>query len=467
MTVPGQARPPNILYLLADDLGWADVGYHGSEIRTPNLDRLARDGVELDQHYVCPMCTPTRASLLTGRHPGRFGRHATAPSNAPVLPDGYETLAAALRNAGYATGLFGKWHLGSHPRYGPNRYGFDYSYGSLAGGVDPYHHRYKEGEYSHTWHRNGELIEERGHVTDLIVEEALQWMEAQERPWFCYVPFTAVHVPIKAPEEWIDAYCDRSYDADPARDRSFKMYAAYASHMDHAIGRLIESLHRTLQVDDTIVVFASDNGAIPDSATDTIHQYPGRQEELPRLGSNLPLRGRKAQLYEGGIRTPAVISWPGTLRPAAVSRPIQVVDWMPTFAGLTGATTAEDPRWDGRDVWPLITGEAAEPDRTLFWNFRGSEFGARIGDLKLRTDGGLQPEKTELFDLAADPGERRDLFADAPGRAADLLDLIRQERALDDASKRPDAPPERSDHGTGARGAPVTVDVPEPLAQES
>lgn len=442
MTAAGQARRPNILYLLADDLGWADVGYHGSEIRTPNLDRLAQDGVELDQHYVCPMCTPTRASLLTGRHPGRFGRHATEPSNAPVLPDGYRTLAAALRNAGYATGLFGKWHLGSHPRFGPNRYGFDYAYGSLAGGVDPYSHRYKEGEYSHTWHRNGALIEERGHVTDLIVEEALRWLEAQAQPWFCYVPFTAVHLPIKAPEEWIDAYCDRTFDPDPARDRSFKMYAAYASHMDHAVGRLIESLHRTLQVDDTIVVFASDNGAIPDGSTDTIHRYPGRQEELPRLGSNLPLRGQKAQLYEGGIRTPAVVSWPGALQPAVVRQPIQVVDWMPTFARLTGAATDADPRWDGSDVWPMIAGTAgAEPDRTLFWNFRGSEFGARIGDLKLRTDGALRPERTEMFDLAADPGEQHDLFEESPARAADLIDLIRQEREQDDSSKRPDAPP--------------------------
>ncbi len=441
MTGSEPNRTPNILYILADDLGWGDVGYHGSEIRTPNLDRLARGGVELDQHYVCPMCTPTRASLLTGRHPGRFGRHATVPSNPPVLPDDYETLATALRNAGYATGLFGKWHLGSDPRFGPNRYGFDYAYGSLAGGVDPYSHRYKEGEYSWTWHRNGELIEASGHVTDLIVDEALRWLEAREQPWFCYVPFTAVHVPVKAPEDWIDVYHDRVYDADPARDRSFKMYAAYLSHMDHAIGRMIESLHRTLQIDDTIVVFASDNGAIPDCPLHSTDLYPGRQEEMPRLGCNLPLRGQKAQLYEGGIRTPAVISWPGTLQPATVSRPIQVVDWMPTFANLVGAATAGDPRWDGRDVWPLITGEAAELDRTLFWNFRGSEFGARIGDLKLCTDGEGRPGRTELFDLAADPGERRDLFGESPGLAADLLDLIRQERELDDSSKRPDAPP--------------------------
>ena len=152
---------PNVLYILADDLGWGDVGYHGSEIRTPNIDRLVQGGVELDQHYVCPMCTPTRASLMTGRHPGRFGAHATVPSNQPVLPDGYETLATSLRNAGYATGLFGKWHLGSTPEFCPNQFGFDYSYGSLAGGVDPYSHRYKEGEWSYTWHRNGELVDVR------------------------------------------------------------------------------------------------------------------------------------------------------------------------------------------------------------------------------------------------------------------------------------------------------------------
>lgn len=127
---------PNILFILADDLGWGDVSYHGAAIRTPNIDRLVQSGVELDQHYVCPMCTPTRACLMTGRHPGRFGRHATTPSNPPVLPDGYETLAVSLRNREYDTGLFGKWHLGSDPKFGPNHFGFNTAYGSLAGGVD-------------------------------------------------------------------------------------------------------------------------------------------------------------------------------------------------------------------------------------------------------------------------------------------------------------------------------------------
>ena len=153
---------PNILFILADDLGWGDVSYHNSEIRTPNIDRLVQSGIELDQHYVCPMCTPTRAALMTGRHPGRFGRHATSPSNPPVLPEGYETIATSFRNCGYDTGLFGKWHLGSKPEFGPNHYGFNTAYGSLAGGVDPYNHRYKKGEYSFTWHSDGQLVKERG-----------------------------------------------------------------------------------------------------------------------------------------------------------------------------------------------------------------------------------------------------------------------------------------------------------------
>lgn len=431
---------PNVLFILADDLGWGDVSYHGSDIRTPNIDRLAYTGVELDQHYVCPMCTPTRCSLMTGRHPGRFGRHATVPSNAPVLPDRYETLAGSLRNAGYETGLFGKWHLGSDPRFCPNNFGFDYSYGSLAGGVDPYSHWYKEGEFSHTWHRNGELVEERGHATDLIVNEAIEWIEERNGPWFAYVPFTAVHTPVKAPQHWVDAYCDRFYDVDPARDRSFKIYAGYASHMDWAVGQLLETLARKLEVENTIVVFSSDNGAIPDDPLHDTDKYPGRFEEMPRLGSNLPLRGQKAQMYEGGIRTPTVMRWPGTLMPGKVTHPLQMVDWMPTLTNLVGYTPSHDPMWDGIDIWSLLTREKDSIDRTLFWNFRGRDFGARIGDWKLSTDEEMRPEKTELFDIGSDPYERKEVSEQYPEKMAELKDLIREEREKDDVSKRPDVP---------------------------
>ena len=430
---------PNILYILADDLGWGDVSYHGSAVRTPNIDRLAASGIELDQHYVCPMCTPTRVSLLTGRHPGRFGRHATVPSNSPVLPDGYETLATSLRNCGYDTALFGKWHLGSEPRFGPNQYGFNTSYGSLAGGVDPYSHRYKVGPHSVTWHRDGELVEERGHVTDLIVREAATWIEERTAPWFCYVPFTAVHTPVRAPQAWIDIYCDRAYDEDSARDRSFKVYGAYASHMDHAIGQLVEVLERTCQRDDTIVVFASDNGAIPGDPLHDTDKYPGRHEEMPRLGSNLPLRGQKAQMYEGGIRTPALINWPGTLQPRKLKHPVQVVDWMPTFAALVGYTPAVDPRWDGVDIGPLLKGQVEQVDRrAMFWNFRGNSFGVRQGDWKLITGEEMDPGQAELFNLGADPYETRNLAAREPERVHQLLEIVAAERQLDGTSRRSD-----------------------------
>ena len=432
---------PNILYILADDLGWGDLSLHGSPIRTPVIDQLARDGVELTQHYVCPMCTPTRASLLTGRHPGRFVAHATVPSNAPVLPDGYQTLATVLRDAGYDTGLFGKWHLGSQPRYGPNEFGFNTAYGSLAGGVDPFNHRYKRGEFSVTWHRNGQLVEEQGHVTDLIVREAREWIESRDRPWLCYVPFTAVHVPVKPTDESLRQYDGDRFDDDPLKDQSFKKYAAYTSHMDRGVGQLLESLERTGRRDRTLIVFASDNGAINDCPLHSTDKYPGHQEAYPRLGSNLPLRGYKAQLYEGGIRTPTVVNWRGRLGSRKVDYPLQVVDWMPTLAALTGAKPQTHPHWDGQDIWPAIAGSAREgcEERRLFWNFGGGRaLGMRHGDWKLivRLVDGTQ--ERELFNIAQDPYEQRDLADECPDKVKDLAGMIEDERQQDGSSARED-----------------------------
>ncbi len=434
------AEKPNILYILADDLGWGDVGFHGSEIRTPTLDRLAADGVELDQHYVCPMCTPTRVTFMSGRFPGRFGKHATVPSNAPVFPDGYQTLACQLRDAGYDTGLFGKWHMGSDPEYGPNHYGFNHSYGSLAGGVDPYNHCYKRGRFSFTWHRNEVKMEEVGHVTDLITNEACNWLGSRTEPWFCYVPFTAVHLPIKAPQEWIDRYQYETYDKDPLRDRSFKRYAAYTSQMDWGIGRIIETLECTGQLDNTLVVFASDNGAISQAPIHSTDKYPGWQEEMPRLGSNGSWRGQKATMYEGGVRSPTILYWRGKLQAGHVSSPVQSVDWAPTLTKLAGCDLKEDPKWDGRDIWPVITGEEqTDPERTFFWNFRGRSFAAMQNQWKLvQNDADEAPDALELYNLAEDPRETTDLAADKPERVQQLLEIITTEREQDDADKRED-----------------------------
>lgn len=436
------ARRPNVLYILADDLGWGDVGFHGSDIRTPNVDCLRATGVELNRHYVCPMCTPTRACLMTGRHPGRFGRHATVPSNAPVLPDGYVTLATAMQRAGYHTGLFGKWHLGSDPAFRPNEYGFDHSYGSLAGGVDPYNHCYKRGPFSRTWHRNGEPVDERGHVTDLITDEAVRWLHARpaDEPWLCYVPYTAVHVPVKVPQHWLDEYWRQEYDTDRQRDLSFKRYAAYTTQMDHCIGRLIDVVQQRCELADTLIVFASDNGAIPDAPMRGVEQYPGLQEPMPRLGSNAPLRGRKGQLYDGGVRTPCVANWAGTLAPGEVDQPVHATDWMPTLCGLAGAEV-ENAQWDGADVWPVLAGrKRALDDREIFWNFRGDSFGLLRGDWKLIARGGEpEPDGCELFNLADDPYEQQDRAAERNDLVTDMLEGVRRQRRLDGASKRPDA----------------------------
>ncbi|HBC88377.1 MAG TPA: hypothetical protein DCZ94_15620 [Lentisphaeria bacterium] len=428
---------PNVLFILADDLGWGDVGYHGSYISTPNIDRMVRQGLELDRHYVCPVCTPTRVSLLTGRYPGRFGRHATWPTNDPVLPDGYRTLAGMFRESGYATGLFGKWHLGSAPEFNPHKFGFDYCYGSLAGGVDPYTHRYKEGPFSRTWHRNGELVDEQGHATDLITDEAARWIKSRTQSWFCYVPFTAVHQPVQAPESWIDRYANRLDQDDPARARAQELYGAYTSHMDHCIGRLLDAVKCTAGLHDTLIVFASDNGApLGNCPSKDVQLYPGYHEPLPPAGSNGPLHGAKATLYEGGIRTPAAIYWQGRISPKKCIEPVCIADWMPTFAEMLG--TPADSRWDGRSVWQMLHGGTG-PEREIHWNILHREFAVIRDDWKLIYRTGKEP-CCELFNLADDPFEQNECSQKHPELVAELRKSIEENHKLDDSEKRIPSP---------------------------
>jgi len=422
-------KQPNILYVIADDLGWADVGFHGSKIKTPNIDRLCAEGVELTRHYVQPMCTPTRVGLLTGRYPSRFGDHAIKPCNERVLPPGTETLASALASVGYDTGLAGKWHLGSKPEWGPNHFGFTRSYGSLAGGCGPYNHFYKKGPFSRTWHRNEELIDERGHVTDLIGREVVRWVNAKREPWFYYVPFTAVHIPVKAPDKFIKLYEGQRLDADPEKDESYGRYAAYASQMDYWVGQMMEALEKTGQRRRTIVVFTSDNGSFP--SWRPAGRYPGEHPPCPRLGSNLPYRGYKAQLYEGGILVPTCVNWPGKLKPGKVDALIHAVDWMPTLTRLAGYRPKSDLKWDGTDIWPWITGEETQTlPRTIYWKFTGGQMAIRHGHWKL-----ILP-RNELFNLADDPYEKRNLAKSEPARVAELLERLARARKLD-AAKHP------------------------------
>ncbi len=422
--IEAQTRP-NFLVIVADDMGWGDVGYHGSEIITPNIDQLKSEGIELDNHNVYPHCWPTRASLLSGRFYSRY-RHSDQNTN-PIFPFGTVTLAEALKRLGYDTGITGKWHMGSKPEFGPLKFGFTRSHGCLAGGVNQYNHRYKPGPYSKTWHRNDSLIEEEGHSTDLIADEVIRWIEAKHNPWFYYVAFTAVHDPIQVDPKFPAMYDGKTYDSNAGKNESFKRYAGYATHMDERIGGIIKALERTGQLKNTMVVFTSDNGAIH-SMGSTLYLtgiVPGDEIlPMPRLGSNLPLRGLKGTFFEGGMRVPAFVNWPGTLKPGKLEAPMFITDWMPTFLGLAGYVPDTDLKLDGKDVWPLLSGSSNEADdRTFYWKYSvGSAI--RVGDWKLVSTGGKgNPSASSglLFNLAEDPYEKNDLFAANPDKVAELL----------------------------------------------
>ena len=403
-------RPPNIVFILADDLGWTDVGFHGGTAPTPHLDRLAREGMELTQHYVAPVCTPTRVGFLTGRYWSRFGVFTVVTTRS--LPWDTTTLPVALKSVGYETALMGKWHLGSKPEWGPNHFGFDHSYGSLGGGVGPYDHFYKKGNYSQTWHRNEQLITEEGHVTDLIANEAVEWIKARRNaPFFLYLPFTAVHLPIKEPAVWLDKV-PATITGDVARH-----YAACLMHLDDAVGRVVAAVNGAGQRSNTLIVFTSDNGGSRVENNDTA--YPDDNYPRGRLGgNNAPLRGEKGSVYEGAIRVPAIANWPGRLPPGKMLHPMQIIDWMPTLSALAGYQPQKNLKWDGLNVWSLVSGQArnAAP-RTLYTPFvRGTAI--RHGDWKLVVAAGS--EKAELFDLSHDPSETNDLASKLPERVQAL-----------------------------------------------
>jgi arylsulfatase A-like enzyme len=420
---PNSPGRVNIVFILADDLGWADVAFHGGTAPTPNLDRLAREGLELAQHYVAPVCSPTRTGLMTGRCWSRFG--VTTPQAERALPWDTVTLPRVLKAAGYDTGMTGKWHLGSLPEQGPNRFGFDHSHGSLGGGVTPYSHKYKKGKYSETWHRNGQLIEEPGYVTDLITAEAVRWIETRgAAPFFLYVPFTAVHLPIKEPTEWV-ARVPASIQGEVARH-----YAACVMHLDDSVGRILAALDKSGRRQNTLVVFTSDNGG--STAENNDRSYPDDQCPSGKLtGNNTPWRGQKGDLYEGGTRVPAIVSWPGRVKSGRIEAPVHITDWLPTFAALTGYKPERDLKWDGANILSVLTAHAPLPDRPLYGvapNWRARSL--RHGNSKLIIIGEGDKARRELYDLAADPQEKNNLAASQPDR------LARMQAMLDQAASR-------------------------------
>jgi arylsulfatase A-like enzyme len=399
--------PPHIVLFMADDMGWGDVGFNGGTIPTPHLDKLATDGVRLDSFYVQPVCTPTRGALMTGRYPMRLGLQTgvVRPWATHGLPLDERTLADALREAGYTTTIFGKWHLGhSAPKYLPTRRGFDQQLGHYNGAINYFTHQRDGG---HDWHKNDTAHYERGYATDLTANAAIDCIAHHDpaKPLFLYVPFSAPHTPLQAPQEWIEKFSH-------IENVNHRIYAAMIACMDDAIGNILAAMEKHgFARDNTLVFFCSDNGA------------------LSNIGSNKPLRGQKAQLYEGGIRVPAVISWPGKLEPGkTVNEPLHIVDLYPTLLRLAGAKLEQEHPLDGRDAWPTIADGRPSPHEVILHNVTPWSGALRMGKWKLLHNGRQFANETqapaqdiwELFDIQADPGEKNNLIEQNPEIAAQL-----------------------------------------------
>jgi len=387
--------------------------------------------VELDQHYVQPQCTPTRVTLMTGRYPNRFGRHCTSASNKQAFPFETVTLASALKSVGYETAITGKWHLGSKPEWGPKKYGFDYSYGSLTGAIGMYDHRYRlnQPEFTQTWHRNDIIIQdEDGHATDLCTEQAVHWIHSLKKPYFLYVPFHTVHTPLVEPQSYLDL---NQHIENPDR----RLMAAALSHLDESVGKIIKALEETGQRDNTLIVFFSDNGGIHTHYGG--NNYPDPDPPLSKgFSSNYPLRGGKVTVYEGGIRVPAFVNWPGTLQPGKLSLPVHSIDWMPTICNLTGFNSEQDLNWDGQDIMPWLTGEKEEygQSRVLYWHWAGDRekpgrIALRKGKWKMVIPENGKP--AELYDLSTDPSEEKNLVEEHPDILLQLQELLNSEMAKD------------------------------------
>ena len=423
------AEKPNIVYIVADDLGWKDVGFHGGNIATPNLDQLVAEGVELNQFYVQSICSPTRASLMTGRYPMRLGLQVgvVRPWAKHGLPLQERTLANALRQAGYFTAITGKWHLGHVTRdYLPTRRGFDHQHGHYNGALDYFTHQ-REGALD--WHRDDQpLPEEKGYTTNLIGAEAVRTIENHDpvKPLFLYVPFNAPHSPFQAPDPYIERYQN-------LKPKNRKILAAMITAMDDAIGRIIGALNKRKWRQNTLVLFHSDNGGVP------------------RIADNGPLRGAKSTLYEGGVRVVALANWPGTLPAGSkVTEMMHAVDMYPTLISLAGGTLDHPKQQplDGVDVWPVITKGVKRSSDTILINSNPFHGAIRVGDFKLVKNGHVNNNQTEqaesetfeLFNLAEDPFEKNDLAQSMPEKLAALKAVLTK---FEKESVKANIPPNR------------------------
>ncbi|MBR91042.1 MAG: arylsulfatase [Verrucomicrobiales bacterium] len=397
---------PHVVLFVSDDMGWNEVGYHGSTIATPHIDQLAREGVQLDRFYVHPVCSPTRTALMTGRIPARMGIFSVI-GRAGGVPKEERFLPELFRQAGYQTAMSGKWHLGfAEAAYRPNARGFNQFFGFYGGGIN---------YYSSTntrrlgWFRNGRPVNVEGYSTDLLADEAISRIQKRDKnkPLLLYVPFNAPHPPAEAPEALVHKYRRLGYTGRRLG------HAGAIEAMDAAIGRILVVLKKEGMERNTLVMFFCDNGS---GISRRSPQYePGQ----------LRLRGGKGTLQEGGIRVPAVIRWPGVLQPNTTSRQLMgAQDLLPTLAAAAGFEPVDTRPLDGVNCWPAILKQKRMQRPPLIVGGEGGGFAVLQGNWKLIWD----QHGLNLYDIEQDPIEAKDLSTDHPLTAAELADVLRPVR---------------------------------------
>ena len=394
-------RPPNVLVIFADDQGYAEAGCYGlTDIPTPSIDSLAEKGVRFTDGYVsAPACSPSRAGLLTGRYQQRFGHEFNpGPSREAGLPLSQVTMADHFQDAGYKTGLVGKWHLGMSDELHPMNRGFDEFFGFLWGA-----HHYLEPAQNASKvdliQRGREPVSEKAYLTDAFGREAADFIQRQgENPWFLFLSFNAVHIPLQATKTDLARF---AHISDPDR----RTYAGMLFAMDRAIGLALEELERQGLSNDTLIFFLSDNGGPTPSTT----------------SSNAPLRGKKLEMYEGGIRIPFIARWDGHI-PAGevIGYPVSALDILPTSLAAAGITPERGDKFDGVDLLPFLQGGPEVPHEALFWRM-GGESAMRWGSYKLVNHRGT----VELYDLASDLAETNDISEENPEVIAEMDALYR------------------------------------------
>lgn len=397
----GAGSGPNIIFILVDDMGWGDVGYHGSEIATPNIDALAASGVEIDRGYAFPICSPTRAALMTGRNPLQFGVDGPMENDAMLQAD-LTLMPEYLSDAGYETWMVGKWHLGMGTVDAmPQSRGFDSFYGFLGGFIDFYTHVYFGGL---DWQRDGETLREEGHATELLTAEANRLIAGHkgDAPFFMYLSYNAPHTPLQYPPG-----AEGTYSEIQNADR--RVYAQMVTHLDTAIGSVMEQLSKSGIAEDTLVIFMSDNGGMEMAGAD-----------------NGDLRGGKGSVLEGGVRVPSLISWPSVISPSKLSdTPIFVQDWLPTLLDAAGVEY-DRGSFDGVSNWGVIARDMAiqRPEPVILGTAKTKAVYQWPFKLVRSPAEGDARAPDQLYNIMKDPLETDNLSASKGDLTANLSALL-------------------------------------------